>query len=159
MTYYPEQQYAVHQTAYPPPVPRRPRWWPWIAAIVVSNAATVGVTLAITSDADEPATRSTVAGLTSTQLKQAHRECSTGTLGDGDHTLEIDTAGEDYGSGTATMSGFDCTLDFLNAPRSVLGKMESTRALDGMQSATWGSFEASWTYHPDQGLDVIITQK
>jgi hypothetical protein len=157
MTYYPDQQYATHQTAYPPPAPPKPRRWPWLAAIVISNAATVGITLAITSDTDEPATRSTA--LTGTQLKQAHKECSTGSLGDSDHTLEIDTAGEDYGSGTATLTGLDCTLDFLNAPRSVRAKMESTRALDGMQSATWGNFEASWTYHPDQGLDVIVTQR
>jgi hypothetical protein len=155
MTYTPEQQYAIPQTAYQP-APRRPRWWPWVAAIVVSNAATVGVTLAVTSDSDGPAIMSE---LTSTPLKLAQRECGTGTLGDGDHTLEIDMAGEDAGSGTATYDGFDCTLEFLGAPRSVLAKMESTRALDGMLSATWGTFEASWTYHPDQGLDVIITQR
>jgi hypothetical protein len=35
--------------------------------------------------------------------------------------------------------------------------MESTRALDGMQSATWSSYEVTWTYHPDDGLDLIIT--
>ena len=34
----------------------------------------------------------------------------------------------------------------------------STRALDGRQSATWAQFEASWTYHPDDGLDVLVRQ-
>jgi hypothetical protein len=34
--------------------------------------------------------------------------------------------------------------------------MEKTRALDGRQTASWSFIEASWTYHPDNGLDVII---
>lgn len=37
-------------------------------------------------------------------------------------------------------------------------QMDSTRALDGMQTAEWDTFEAKWTYHPDDGLDVIITE-
>jgi hypothetical protein len=37
--------------------------------------------------------------------------------------------------------------------------MEQTRALDGRQSETWEDFSASWTYHPDNGLDVLIREK
>lgn len=98
-------------------------------------------------------------GVASTQLKQAHRGCSTGDLADGDRTLEIDVAGKEPNSGTATLKGFYCTLDLLKTPRSVVAKMESTSARDGMQSATWGAFEASWTYHPDDGVNVIITER
>jgi hypothetical protein len=36
--------------------------------------------------------------------------------------------------------------------------MDNTRALDGMQTASWGNYEASWTYHPDEGLDVVVTE-
>jgi hypothetical protein len=43
-------------------------------------------------------------------------------------------------------------------PQSVLAQTEQTRALDGMRSAEWGTFGASWTFHPDDGLDLIITE-
>ena len=46
----------------------------------------------------------------------------------------------------------------LDTPDSVVNRMSNTRALDGMQEATWGDFEATWTYHPDDGLDLIIEQ-
>lgn len=67
-------------------------------------------------------------------------------------------SGEEPGSGTVSFDGLTCVLGALDTPTSVIAQMESTRALDGMQSATWGDFKASWNYHPDDGLDVIITQ-
>jgi hypothetical protein len=36
-------------------------------------------------------------------------------------------------------------------------KMDRTRALDGMQDASWDDLSASWTYHPDAGLDITVT--
>ncbi|HEX6359666.1 hypothetical protein [Actinophytocola sp.] len=94
-----------------------------------------------------------------TQLRQAFTECHAGDLGDDDHTLVIDTSGDELASGSASMEGLTCVLDELETPQSVISKMYATRALDGMQSGTWSNFEASWTYHPDAGLDLIITQQ
>jgi hypothetical protein len=37
--------------------------------------------------------------------------------------------------------------------------MDQTRALDGRQTDAWAAFEASRTYHPDDGLDVLIREK
>ena len=34
----------------------------------------------------------------------------------------------------------------------------ATRALDGRQQASWDGFEASWTYHPDNGLTLILRE-
>lgn len=48
-------------------------------------------------------------------------------------------------------------LDYLEAPDSVLMKMGNTRALDGTQTASWDNIVATWTYHPDEGLDIILT--
>ncbi len=66
-------------------------------------------------------------------------------------------ASEEPGGGTATIDDITCVMDELEAPESVLAQMGSTRALDGMQSATWSTYKATWTYHPDDGLDLIIT--
>jgi hypothetical protein len=92
-----------------------------------------------------------------TDLRYAYDLCSAGDLADDDHTLIIDVGGEAYGSGDDIVDGLACVLDALDTPQSVISQMESTRALDGMQTAEWDDFEASWTYHPDDGVDVIIT--
>lgn len=90
-------------------------------------------------------------------LADTSQTCTTGTLGDNDHTLIVDMAGEEPGTGTATIEDILCVLAELEAPQSVLAQMESTRALDGMQSATWSDYAVKWTYHPNDGLDLIIT--
>jgi hypothetical protein len=161
---HPTQQQQPHTpfTYEPQHTKARPPVWPWLVAIVVAIAATAGITLALTSntDGDSPTTTSPFAlkDQDKTPLRQAFTECHTGDLGDQDHTLVIDMSGEDPGSGAASLDGFTCVLTHLDTPQSVISKMNSTRALDGMQSATWANFEASWTYHPDDGLDLIITQ-
>ncbi|MBQ9842455.1 MAG: hypothetical protein IJO42_05030 [Clostridia bacterium] len=43
----------------------------------------------------------------------------------------------------------------LGFPSSLIDKMSSTRALDGMQSQSFEEYTVSWTYHPDNGLRVI----
>ncbi len=94
-----------------------------------------------------------------TDLNKAYATCgATGTLADDDHTLMVDMQGEDYGSGDATIGDLRCVLEELDVPQSVIGQMDSTRALDGMQTATWDGYSVSWTYHPDDGLDLIITE-
>lgn len=67
-------------------------------------------------------------------------------------------AGGEVGSGHATIDDVVCVLTELDAPRSILARMESIRALDGMQTARWSAYEATWTYHPDDGLDLILIQ-
>lgn len=51
----------------------------------------------------------------------------------------------------------ECVFEKLETPQSIQTKMGQTRALDGRQEDTAGGFTYSWTYHPDSGLDVIIT--
>lgn len=45
--------------------------------------------------------------------------------------------------------------EYLSLPNSLSTKMQSTRALDGMQSQDCGEFTVTWTYHPENGLNVI----
>lgn len=56
----------------------------------------------------------------------------------------------------ATVDQVHCFLDELDAPESLKTKLGQTRALDGTQSAAWAEFEATWTYHPDSGLNLLV---
>lgn len=76
------------------------------------------------------------------------------TIGDEGQSLSMNSLGEE--SDGAEFDDVFCVLDALNTPDSVLNRMNTTRALDGRQSADWDTFSASWGYHPDNGLDVVI---
>ncbi len=54
---------------------------------------------------------------------------------------------------------FQCVLGKLGTPAAVRERMYATRAIDGTQSEQWGSFKATWTYEPDQGLTVIVSSR
>lgn len=90
-------------------------------------------------------------------LIAAKEKCSLSeyaTVGDGGKSLTLDSGGkEDFG---LVYSDIECILKEVRAPDHVVSEMASTRALDGRQNARWGKMRASWTYHPDQGLDVIL---
>lgn len=78
------------------------------------------------------------------------------SVGDKGSSITIDTKGADDTSG-ASMDDAACILNALSVPDSVISQMDSTRALDGRQSATWADVNASWTYHPDTGVKIILT--
>ena len=78
-------------------------------------------------------------------------------LEDDGASLFIDSEGEDAIG--ASIDDAVLALMALDVPDSVLNRMENTRALDGTQEATWGDFTAIWTYHPDDGLDIVITEQ
>lgn len=79
------------------------------------------------------------------------------TVGDGGRTLTLNGAGDT--SGGLAIDDLACVLGNLHVSDAVIAKMDGTRALDGMQTGSWDDIDASWTYHPDDGLDVILTQK
>lgn len=54
---------------------------------------------------------------------------------------------------------YECALDRIAVPEHVLSDISRTRALDGTRSASWGDFEASWTYHPSNGLNIQIERR
>lgn len=104
------------------------------------------------------------AGSTPTTLAQAVDECDqrpggyAGELGDNGTTLYFDMKGEEPNSGKGKLEALVCLLVALEAPDRIIREMEHTRALDGRQEAQWGSYTVSWRYHPDDGLDVLITE-
>ncbi len=79
------------------------------------------------------------------------------------HTLLIDVEGERVGSGEASLDDLFCLLFWLDVPETVVSRMENTSAMAGQLEAHWTSSGASlrayWTYHPYNGLDVIVEQQ
>ena len=61
---------------------------------------------------------------------------------------------DDFSSSTAWQMVKDANTE-LGLPASVTTKMSTTRYLDGKQSETHNGVTVSWTYHPDQGLEVM----
>ena len=73
--------------------------------------------------------------------------------------ISIDTNPLDlksYSSNTAVKMIQNANKE-LGFPESTLTKMSNTRALDGMVTDTHDGVEASWTYHPNQGLEVTYS--
>lgn len=143
--------------------PRKRLRWPWLVAAValLVIGGTFAAAMWITADDDlrDGGSPDSLALFNAeTPLRQAFDTCASGTLSDGDETLVIDTEGDEIGTGADTYDGLLCTLAELETPQAIIARMEQTRALDGMQSAHWESFDASWTYHPDHGMDVILTE-
>lgn len=72
-------------------------------------------------------------------------------------SMEMTTSGKkEPGMSVRTLG---CLLEELDAPTSLKQRMESTRAIDGTQEEKWGSYRATWTYHPDHGLHVVISHE
>lgn len=69
-------------------------------------------------------------------------------------TLILRTEGEE--SAGASFLVLWCVYDHLDMPEAITSRIGSTRALDGTQTGTWDAYSASWTYHPNSGLNLII---
>ncbi|MHA3684721.1 hypothetical protein ACXR2W_10750 [Leucobacter sp. HY1908] len=60
------------------------------------------------------------------------------------------------GPESAALKDVYCFLDELDATEALISKLEATRALDGNREEVWSDFQASWTYHPNDGLTILI---
>ena len=138
--------------ATPPVAPaKRRRAWMWIAlaVIVVAAVGGFGAYLALGRGSGP-------------SLTAAEKSCNDGRtdarIGDGGKTLIINSSGDPIKTIVDTQT-VGCVLDYLKTPAAVRAHIDSTRALDGRQTDSWGGFTAAWTYHPDDGLDITIEQK
>jgi hypothetical protein len=58
-----------------------------------------------------------------------------------------------YGS----VAGLDCILQTLKTPESITAEIGRTTAMMGAQQADSGGLRYSWSYHPDNGVNMVIT--
>ena len=93
-------------------------------------------------------------------LEAAYGECISGkgwktlTLGDEGRSLIIDT-GSEYGP----IEGLACVLSELETSQAIVAQMESTTALMGVQEADDDSMHYQFSYHPDNGINMVITDE
>lgn len=90
-------------------------------------------------------------------VAQVAASCGISAASDG-QSITMHTAGAKT-AGRESVKDVACVLGGLGAPQHVYSLIDATRALDGVQSESWGDYVARWTYHPDSGLTVIIARK
>lgn len=76
---------------------------------------------------------------------------------DDGNTLIVSTKPEDDDALGVTSLALDCVYEELGVPKRVSELIGSTRALDGRQAGEWDMYSASWGYHPDNGMSLIIS--
>lgn len=131
-----------------PPEPPRRRGLPPVAIALLVAVVLVGGLAAWFFTRD-----------TTSVLEDAVATCdpsSGATIGDDGNTLTFDHKGEE------DILGLDfidvaCILDAVDAPASVLSHMDQTTSLDGRQTESWDGLTIAWSYHPDRGMDGVIT--
>lgn len=97
-------------------------------------------------------------GLEMTAIESAHDACSDTyspriNVADEGHTLLIE--GVFGGEDLKTMR---CMFDELGTPTSIRSQMDSTNSLMGRQTADDAGLTYAWSYHPDNGFDLTVTE-
>lgn len=93
----------------------------------------------------------------SNPLQLVSETCQRGHFIDYDDNYGVMTISGAYQSGFSVASDvFDCVSEELPIPPHIQDDISRTRALDGTRENSWDQFEASWTYHPDSGLNIQI---
>lgn len=133
-----------------------------VLAAVVAGSGTVGYSLghsaAERQRAEADATAASLAAATAdSRISEAYRSChllDSGTLeqGDGGDSIIVDT-GSKYGS----VVGMNCVLSALKTPASIKASIGNTTALMGSRDAEHDGISYSWSYHPDNGVNMVIT--
>lgn len=96
-------------------------------------------------------------GSSKTAIEEAAEVCDI----DASTTLSVADQGETLiGDGVKAGDYADLVCMFLefDTPSSVTAQMDSTTAMMGSQEASGNGFTYRWSYHPDNGLDIVVTE-
>lgn len=80
------------------------------------------------------------------------------TVSDAGKTLSVNTKGEEDYSG-ATYSDMVCIINAVDTPSYILSNMETTNSLMGRQSDEFNDIEVTWSYHPNNGMNIVFHKK
>ncbi|MGO2634635.1 MAG: hypothetical protein ACTII7_10220 [Galactobacter sp.] len=129
---------------------------------LVVGAGVMGGIWGITSShgADSSTNKTSAVDSAQERLAAAVEECGI-TTGDfasiEEDSVTLDAVGKyDFTADGITYDDVTCLFEKTGARDSMMDKIGQTRALDGRQEDAWGGFKASWTYHPDDGLNLVI---
>ncbi|ARJ06198.1 hypothetical protein GCM10010988_13950 [Cnuibacter physcomitrellae] len=144
----------------------RPRPWllpllTWVGGLVVGAAIGVGVMGAVAAGGTNAAATPTSTANPAV-FDNAVKACVSGNnrgsaeVSDQGETLTIDNKGEEDFAGVS-YTELSCLLEALHAPQAVVSHIEQTTSMDGRQTEEWDDVEMQFTYHPDRGLDAVLT--
>jgi hypothetical protein len=94
-------------------------------------------------------------------FQKAYESCGTPSgvsVSDNGTTISIDTIGETDYSG-ASFSDAVCIINALKTPTYIMDNMDTTNSLMGRQTDSFNGIDVSWSYHPDNGLQVVYHKK
>lgn len=142
------------------PVHKR-RIWGGVAGLIaiVLVAGAVGFQLGRSSATPSPSEAAEAAATQESRLQSAYDDCK---RRDEDDTLEVTDEGAtiviDTGSEYGSTAGMDCVLAALDTPGSIEAQIGRTTSMMGVQDADNDGLQYSWSYHPDNGVNMVITE-
>lgn len=146
---------------------KRGRFWAALGGLVIATGGSGAAGYAMghsAAKAEDAAAASAAAAAASSaadaRLSNAYEACTgqdaedTVELADNGNSIIIDTRSE-----YTSVAGMACVLNELETPESVLSSIGHTTAMMGSQSAENDGLNYSWSYHPDNGVNLVITNQ
>lgn len=158
------QQWSPAPPAAPPSPPKKSRRGLIAAGILAGVVVVAGVTVLvlgwITSE-DSDSTNSGFGEIGPNRIEVAIDRCGLAgepgaAVGDEGQSLTLDTSGEED-LGGISYTNLECMISALDIPDAIESRILATRALDGVQDATYDEVSLSWSYHPDSGMTLIVS--
>lgn len=94
-----------------------------------------------------------------TRFQSAVKDCPAkhvADVGDGGRSLMLSTRPYRESVDVVRVA---CVLQSLDVSDAVLDRMSSTNSLMGEQRARWDGIRAHWSYHPDNGMQIVLTER
>lgn len=137
--------------------------WALLGPIIIAGLSGCGSLPGSAADQTPTPAGATSSAPAETHLQQAARSCglygsSYGAIGDDGYSITLQSKPKKGSRGGLSLTEIDCVLDVVKVPNAIASQMDGTRALDGTQDATWDKISATWTYHPDNGFRIILTE-
>lgn len=163
-----EEKQAAPSLPPPPSVTKkRRRWVPVLGMIVLIGAIAGGALVFGAAGETRLEAAFEEANLEQSQWFELADEGSTIII-DGPMTPDVESAIE-FDQPLPTEQELDDIIAFWNqldrfckaveVPTYIQSQIETTNSLAGEQTATFDGLEASWSFHPDSGLDMTIHEE
>jgi hypothetical protein len=94
-------------------------------------------------------------------FQKAYESCGTPSgvsVSDNGTTISVDTMGQEEYSG-ASYESLVCVINAVGTPSYVNDNIMNVRAIDGRQSDEFNGIVVSYSYHPDNGMDIVFHKK
>ncbi|MBK0421569.1 hypothetical protein JD292_05735 [Leucobacter sp. CSA2] len=147
-----------------PPTPRRRHTWAiWVAAaagtLVLLLAASAALILFIKLSGEIRHAHKLTLLNREYEFGELADACGINSLGysvqDDGESIRFDDAAK-FEPNRASASEIECFASSIGAPDSLEFKIGNTRAVDGTLNERWKDHQATWTYHPESGLNIVF---